>query len=166
MRIREARDDDALDVIELIGGVFGEHHRCILDVDGEMPELRRIASWARELGGTFWVCEEGDRVVACCGATPTIDGRGVELRKLYVHRRSRGSGVGRALYAKVVESARTREAAFIELWSDTKFASGHRFYERNGFVRTGEPRSLGDLSDTREYRYVLALGGSVAKESR
>ena len=165
MRIREARDDDALDVIELIGGVFGEHHRCILDVDGEMPELRRIASWARELGGTFWVCEEGERVVGCCGFTPTGEPLGIELRKLYVHRRARGSGVGRALYAKVLATAHARGAAFIELWSDTKFASGHRFYERNGFVRVGEPRSLGDLSDTQEHRYVLELAGSVATEN-
>ena len=166
MRIREARDDDALDVIELIGGVFGEHHRCILDVDGEMPELRGIASWARALGGTFWVCEEGGRVVGCCGFTPTSDPRGIELRKLYVHRRARGGGVGRALYAKVLEAARGRSAAFIELWSDTKFASGHRFYERNGFVRTGQPRALGDLSETREYRYVLELARPAPAEAR
>ena len=157
MRIRDARDDDALDLIELIGGVFGEHHGCILDVDGEMPELRRIASWARALGGLFWVCEQSDRVVGCCGVTPTADGRGVELRKLYVHRKARGAGVGRALYSKVLEAARARSATYVELWSDTKFASGHRFYERNGFARVGEPRTLGDLSDTREYRYVLEL---------
>ena len=64
MRIREAKDEDGLDLIELIGSVFGEYQGCVLDVDGELPELRRLASWAAERGGTFWVGDDDGRIVS------------------------------------------------------------------------------------------------------
>jgi putative acetyltransferase len=158
MRIRDAVDDDALDVIELIGGVFAEYPHCVLDVDGEIPELRRIASWAREGDGAFWVIEDERRIIACGGYTRAHDdARAVELKKLYVHRRERRRGLAAKLLARVLDAARARGASAVELWSDTRFVDGHRFYERHGFHKTGRERDLGDISDTREYHFVRSL---------
>ena len=164
--IREARDDDALDVIELIGSVFGEYTNCVLDVDGELPELRRVASYYAELGGEFWVAERdlgdlGKRIVGMGGYSAKEDAAGgppgVELRKLYVHRRERKTGLGRAIIERVEAAARNRRAAFIDLWSDTRFATAHAFYERRGYVRGPSTRDLHDLSKSVEFYFKKTL---------
>jgi len=42
--IRVARDDDEAGLVALIGGCFAEYPGCLLDVDGEIPELRAVAT--------------------------------------------------------------------------------------------------------------------------
>jgi len=160
--IRGARDEDALDLIELIGSVFGEYSNCVLDVDGEMPELRGIASWASEHAGAFWVAEAPSRL----GVTPalvgvagySVAGSGIELKKLYVHRRARVGGLGGKLLSVVEQAAHERTASFIELWSDTRFVTAHAFYQRRGYVKRPQTRSLHDKSNSVElyFKKVLA----------
>jgi len=157
LRLRPARDDDADGLIALIGDCFAEYENCVLDVDGEIPELRAIARWAAELDGRFWVVERRSRVVACGGLTPAPTQGGIELRKLYVAADARRRGLGAHLCGLVEEEARRRRARFIELWSDTRFLDAHRLYQRLGYLRTGETRELHDLSDTIEYHFRKAL---------
>ena len=138
--IRSARDDDAAGLIELIGGVFAEYPGCVLDVDGEIPELRSIASTFAALGGRFWIAEREGPVVGSIGFSPA-EGDGIELRKLYVHRTARRRGLGAALCEEVERAARERGASFVELWSDTRFTDAHRFYAKRGYVRGPETRA-------------------------
>ncbi len=157
LTLRDARDADADAVIALIGSVFAEYPGVILDVDGEIPELRRIASWARDAGGTFWVAERQGRIVGMCGVTATAHPGGFELKKLYVARTERRSGLGATLLARVEAFASERGARLLELWSDVKFETAHRFYEKRGFVRGTTTRRLGDKSDTVEYHFRKEL---------
>lgn len=154
VKLRAARDGDALDVIELIGSVFGEYANCVMDVDGEMPELRGIATYIQNHGGEFWVAHRDERIVGMGGYV--ANGDGLELRKLYVHRHERNAGIGRRIMALVEGAAKTRRAAFIDLWSDTRFTTAHAFYERHGYVRGGT-RELHDLSKTVEYHFTKTL---------
>jgi putative acetyltransferase len=155
--IRAGRDGDAADLIRLVGDCFAEYPGCVLDVDGEIPELRAIATWAESLGGRFWVAECDGRVVGCVGVTPGAAPASVELRKLYVAAAARRRGLGAALCALVEDEARRRGARSVELWSDTRFADAHRLYQRRGYRRTGETRDLHDLSDTTEFRFEKRL---------
>jgi predicted N-acetyltransferase YhbS len=138
--------------------VFAEYPGCVLDVDGEMPELRAIATHFRRAGGRMWVAD-GGRVVGCVGFTPARSGgeEGVELRKLYIERALRGSGLGDRLCGLVEAEARRRGAAFVELWSDTRFLRAHRFYERRGYVRGEATRELHDLSGSVELYFRRRL---------
>lgn len=153
--IRPLADEDALDVIELIAGVFGEYPGCVTDVDGEMPELRRLASYYAEHGGQGWVAVRGQRVVGTVGVTlvaPVEPGPPLaELKKLYIHRTERGTGLAGALLDLVEGVARASGAGRIFLWSDTRFTRAHRFYEKNGYVRGPTTRDLHDASHTTEY---------------
>lgn len=156
--IRDARDDDAEGLIALLGGVFAEYPGCVLDVDGEMPELRAIATTFARAGGRMWVATREGVVVGSVGMTPSVGGAGgvgedagVELRKLYVHASARRRGLGGRLCALVEDEARARGARFVELWSDTRFVDAHRLYDKRGYVRTGATRELHDLSGTVEY---------------
>lgn len=155
--IRAARDDDADGLIALIGSCFAEYPNCILDVDGEMPELRQIAAWAAGLDGRFWVAEAGGEIAGSVGVTPAADPAGMELRKLYVAAPFRRVGLGARLCDLVQEEAARRAARFLELWSDTRFTDAHRLYERLGYRRTGASRELHDLSDTVEYHFRKSL---------
>ena len=151
--VRPGRDEDAEGLIALIGGVFAEYPGCVLEVDGEMPELRRIASYFVEHGGEFWVADRDARVVGCIGFTPASDPRGIELKKLYVCSTERKSGLGGRLVALVEAAAQARGAEFIDLWSDTRFSTAHAFYEKRGWRRGPKTRELHDLSQTVEYYF-------------
>ncbi|MEM7443577.1 MAG: GNAT family N-acetyltransferase, partial [Pseudomonadota bacterium] len=98
--VRPARDSDAEGLIELIGGCFAEYPDCVMDVDGEIPELRAIATYASQRNGAFWTVDQGEEVIGCIGAVPLDDG-GIELIKLYVRADARGQGLGRRLISQV-----------------------------------------------------------------
>lgn len=158
-QLRDARDDDADALIALITAVFDEYPGCVMDVDGEMPELRAIATWFREHDGEFWVAqgEADDTIVGCVGYAPSARADGIELKKLYVARAARESGLGGKLVARVEQAAQQRGARFIDLWSDTRFETAHAFYERRGWRRTGDTRELHDKSETVEFYFVKPL---------
>ena len=155
IQLRDARDSDAESLIELIGAVWDEYPGCVMDVDGEVPELRRIASAHAENGGEFWVAEREARLVGCAGWVPARDAGGVELRKLYVAASARREGLGAKLCERVERAAAGGD--FVDLWSDTRFEDAHRLYERRGYRRGPRTRELHDLSKTVEYYYRLDL---------
>lgn len=157
IQVRDARDDDAEGLIALIGGCFAEYPGCLLDVDGELPELRAIATAFRGWGGSFWVAERGGRVVGCVGFTPGKKVGHAELKKLYVEKSARESGLGGALCALVEAEARKAGHTRIDLWSDTRFTTAHRFYEKRGYARGPTTRELHDSSDTVEYYFEKGL---------
>jgi len=157
IRVRKARDDDGGGVITLINACWSDYPGCVLDVDGEVPELRTIASHFGAIGGHFWVAEREGAIVGCVGAAPTEAANGFELSKLYVAHSDRRFGLGREFVRRVEDKAVAVGSQFVELWSDTRFAEAHRFYERLGYVRLSQKRTLDDLSNTVEYRYRKAL---------
>ncbi len=150
--LRPARDADGEHIIALIDAVYGEYPGCILDVDDESPELRCPASHYGALGGSAWVAEQDGRVVGTAAYRP-VPGPGLEIQKLYVAATERRRGLARRLLALVEDEARRRSAAFIELWSDTRFETAHRFYEALGYRRGTVGRTLNDRSGSREYHY-------------
>ncbi len=155
--LRDARDDDEKGLIALIGGVFVEYPGCVLDVDGEMPELREIRSYFARHEGRFWVAEQDGEIVGSIGLTVATDSTGIELKKLYVRNSQRKQGLGGRLTDLVEAEAAERHARFIDLWSDTRFTTAHAFYERRGFVRGPNTRELHDKSDTVEFYFVKRL---------
>jgi putative acetyltransferase len=150
--IRAARDADAAGLIALVGGCWAEYPGCVLDLDGEVPYLRRIAGAYAEWGGAAFVAEDRGEVIGSVGWVPLADG-GVELRMLYVAAAARRRGLGERLAGLVEAAARERGAARVELWSDTRFLDAHRLYARLGYVRSGVSRELHDLSHTVEYQF-------------
>ncbi len=149
---RDARDEDAQGLISLIGGVFAEYPGCVLDVDGELPELRVIATHFRSKGGRFWVAQRRGEVIGCIGLSPRPN-RGIELHKLYVRKDVRRQGIGTRLCEFVESSAKERGASHLELWTDTRFETAHQVYEKRGYVRGPSTRELHDKSATVEYYY-------------
>lgn len=159
MRIRDARDDDAAGLIELIGSCWSAYPGCVLDVDGEMPHLRAVADAYRAWGGRAWIAEEAGRVVASIGLVPARGWQAGEVRMLYVLPAARRAGLGSRLLAlaEAEAEAAARGAVRIELWSDTRFTDAHRFYLRHGYTRGPDSRELHDLSDSVEHFFFKLL---------
>lgn len=156
-QIRPARDSDGHQLIRLIGAVFAEYPGCVMDVDGELPELRNIAQSFASWNGEFWVAERAGRIIGCVGYTRNPirarQPRGIELKKLYVERCERQQGIARELLRRVEDAGAAGGVDYIELWSDTRFLDAHRFYERKGYQRSEQTRELFDQSDTVEFHF-------------
>jgi putative acetyltransferase len=153
--IRHARDTDATALIALIAAIYAEYPGCVLDVDGEEPELRAPASHARKLGGMWWIAEDAGRIVGSASIMPA--GADAELKKLYVAHAMRGRGLGSQLVRLVEEAARERGAQRLVLWTDTRFESAHRLYERLGYIRQPGTRALHDRSASIEFNFIKPI---------
>jgi len=151
--LRAGRDEDAAEFIALIGACWAEYPGCVMDVDGEVPELRALASYYAKHNGTLWVAEVPGRVVGMVGTRPLGDGAW-EICKMYVSADCRGGGVAGALIDAAEAYARAAGARQMQLWTDTRFERAHRFYEKRGYVRQAPLRMLNDLSNSVEYYYV------------
>jgi len=158
IRLRAASDADGLDVAALLGAVFSEYPGCLF-VASEMPELATLSTTFRAATGAFWVAHREvlgvPVLVGCVGYAR--HGDAVELKKLYVAASERRTGLGGRLVDEVEAAARAHGARSVELWSDTRFETAHRFYERRGYLRTGATRPLHDASGTLEYHFTKAL---------
>ncbi|QYU65996.1 GNAT family N-acetyltransferase [Leptolyngbya sp. 15MV] len=157
--IRPARDDDADGFIRLIGDCWAEYPGCVLDVDGEVPELRALATHFAQAGGAAWAAEHEGRIVGMAATRPMHQDRAFEICKVYVAKTMRGTGLAHRLLDTAEGFARDAGAERLILWTDTRFLSAHRFYEKRGFVRQGAIRILDDLSKSLEFRYVRPLAG-------
>ncbi len=151
--VRAGRDSDADAIIGLIADCWSEYPGCVMDLHGENPHLLAPASHYESRGGSLAVAEVGGQVVGTVSCQAAESPRALELKGLYVRRDQRGTGVADRLLAVVEDAARRHHAERIALWSDTRFARAHRFYERHGYVAAGAVRALGDLSNSLEYPY-------------
>ncbi len=155
MEIRDGQDGDRDGLCALISVIF-EEYDCIFAMD-ELPELEAIASYFARAKGGVWVAEDETRIVGCVAFTPSVgEADGLELRKLYVAKAARGTGLGADLALRVESEARARGARFVDLWSDTRFTRAHRFYERRGYVKGPVTRELHDKSNTVEFYFRRA----------
>lgn len=155
--IRSARDEDSEGLIVLISNAFSEYPGCVLDVDVDMPELRKPATAVINESGRWWIAELDGTVVGSVAVTPEQKAI-VELKKLYVSPLARRRGLGAHLVALAESEARVREARTLFLWTDTRFEDAHRLYDRLGFTRSQGTRALNDGSNTIEYHYAKELG--------
>lgn len=155
--IRPATDSDSAALARLIAASFSEYPNCHFVWD-EFPELRSPASSFSAKGGRLWVADGPDGgIAASLGAAPVPGQNAAEITKVYADPAFRGSGLAQALFAQAVAFAREAGCGEMMLWSDTRFARAHRFYEKLGFRRWPGERYLADVSETWEYHFRLSL---------
>jgi len=154
--LRAGRDADAADFIALIGACWAEYPGCVMDLDGEVPELRALATYYAEKDGALWAAEQSGRVVGMVATRVLAEGSW-ELCKMYAYSDQRGSGLAQSLIAAAEAHARAHGATEMRLWSDTRFDRAHRFYEKCSYLRDGPIRALNDLSNSMEFEYAKPL---------
>jgi putative acetyltransferase len=153
---------DVPDIVALIGRVYAEYG-FVYDPRVEVPDLFEFDAHYTPPRGAFFVARRrserdpgaGDVIVGSVGVE-RLDPAAAELHRLYLDVAFRGRGLGRALTEHALAWCRARAITHVVLWSDTRFEDAHRLYIRMGFTRTGERTLVGDLNDTREYRFERA----------
>ena len=127
-----------------------------MDVDGELPQLRALASYYASLNGALWVAEQDGAIVGMIAAIPLPDDAW-EICQVYVHPSLHGTGLGHELL-DIAERHAASAARFV-LWTDTRFERAHRFYEKRSYIRTAPIRALNDISSSLEFHYEKPLTG-------
>ena len=153
--IRPGRDSDSQAIIDLIGACWSQYPGVTMDVDGEMPELRALATYYAGQGGALWVTDDGSGMIA----TRPLEAGTWEICRVYAHPSGHGSGLGHALLDTAERHAMAAGATRLALWSDTRFARAHHLYEKRSYVRTGPIRVLNDISNSLEYGYAKPVNG-------
>lgn len=158
--IRPATDADGPAVARLIAGCFAEYEGCLY-LDEEFPELARPAGHYADLGGRLWVAEDGDgTIIGSFAVFATRDPAVHEIVKVYLAAPTRGRGIAATMLRLALDFARDAGAAAVRLWTDTRFADAHRFYERHAFRRLPGTRFIGDASSSWEFFYLKRLDGA------
>ncbi len=157
--IRPGRDADAAGFIALIRACWSEYPGIVFDLDGEVPELRALATYYARQGGALWAADDAQgRLVGMVATRPEAEGAW-EICRVYLDRAQRGSGLAARLLAVAEAHAIAAGAARLVLCSDTRFERAHRFYEKHSYLRAGPIRPLNDLSHSLEYGYAKPLAG-------
>lgn len=156
MKVRDGTDADGGEVAAILRHMLGEYAGCDALDRALREEMRAPGTTFAALNGGFWVAEDdaAGGLAGCAAIAATDRPDTFELRHLYVLPAQRGTGVAMRLLALAVLHARRHGARRIELWADTRFLSGQRFWERHGFVRIPGTRPAGTGE---ECRYALTL---------
>lgn len=105
----------------------------------DQPDLAAIPEVYQKGRGGFWLGLVGDEVAGSIGL---IDfGSGGALRKMFLRKDQRGSGLAQALLDTLLKHAGEAGLPSICLGTLSHMHAAHRFYERNGFTRI-EPEAL------------------------
>jgi GNAT superfamily N-acetyltransferase len=147
--IRAYSEADSSIVLTLIESVLGEFGFAP-DMGGVRRDL--ASDGYRGANAGLWVAEL-DGVVAGTVAIRPKSERTCELKRLYVRSDLRGHGLGRALYRRAEEFARSAGYEAIWLDSSRRFTAARRLYEANGFVLV---ESIDNAWEDNVYEKLLA----------
>jgi ribosomal protein S18 acetylase RimI-like enzyme len=135
-QIAQARSADDLECVRTL---FREYAQgvaapcCFADFERELAGLP--GEYAPPAGGLF-LARDGAGAAGCV-ALRALDSRSAEMKRLYVRAQHRGAGLGRALAAAALATA--REARYARMVLDTlpKMTEAIMLYRSLGFRPTG-----------------------------
>jgi GNAT superfamily N-acetyltransferase len=141
IELRRATDADAAAVAEVFLTSF--HATYAFPLAHTDDEVR---GWVRERlipGHETWVAIDDRRVVGMLALAPGW------VEQLYVAPDRLGEGIG----GRLVDRAKERQPAGLELWTFQVNARARRFYERHGFVAVEQTDGSGNQERQPDIRY-------------
>ena len=145
MNIRRATNNDSNEIISLITSIYNEYGE-IMYTEGADRDLLDIRGNYRAKGGDFIVMvNEVDEIIGSHATLPINTKDGVlTFRRLYLKKNYRGEGAGKKLMDWAVKWSIENQFNRVEFWSDVRFKRAHDFFEKYGFVKSGEIREMND----------------------
>ena len=157
INITPGRDTDSQDVIALISSIYAEYGE-VMFLQGADADLAAIERTYRHAGGEFWVCRDADgQLVGTVAVKFHSDSGEAVLKRLYVRKASRGTGLADELFDLVLAWSAARGAQRLVSWSDTRFTRAHAFYARRGMSRIGTRDMTDGALPYSEYGYAMTL---------
>tara|TARA_Y100001968_G_C19082186_1_gene583530 strand:- start:158 stop:640 length:483 start_codon:yes stop_codon:yes gene_type:complete len=160
MNIRRATNNDSNEIISLITSIYNEYGE-IMYTEGADRDLLDIRGNYRAKGGDFIVMvNEVDEIIGSHATLPINTKDGVlTFRRLYLKKNYRGEGAGKKLMDWAVKWSIENQFNRVEFWSDVRFKRAHDFFEKYGFVKSGEIREMNDgaLPYSEFFFYMMLL---------
>lgn len=171
--IRPVRPDDSPAMCELIKPIY-EEYGFPWDPDDFDADLCNVKTHYIDPGTPFFVAETETGLLGYCGISfhpkrpgnvgekvfedglERLSGSDCEIHRLYIRTDLRGAGVGKELFEKCLEEAKSRSCSLLEIWSDQKLERAHAFYEKYGAKRIAN-RICNDALNSPEWGFLLAL---------
>lgn len=133
MIIRKATSEDMKEVHSLL---------CELE-DEKLPFKNFAEVFTENLENSsvnYFVCENEDRILAF-GSLHIQSllhhcSRVAEIQELVVRREYKGTGIGKVMFRKMEETARTQNCSLIEVCCNKKRKQAHGFYEHCGMLKS------------------------------
>lgn len=152
VEIREYADSFNVQTKTFILGILNEE----FGLDNiERPDIDDIKGVYQKNGSNFWIAIENCKVVGSVALINYGNKRGY-LKRMYVDKEYRGSGLAKRLLDNVLIYARTSSLKQIFLGTIEGMVAANRFYKKNGFERIEKlPADLPDFGDTIFYKLEL-----------
>lgn len=142
--IRSIQSSDNKDVAFLIREVFHEFNAPKVGTAYNDPTTDRLFEKFQTPASVLWLAEVDGELAGCCGIYPTegMPEGCAELVRFFVSAKYRGTGVGKELMSRSIDSA--REFGYSSLYLETipEFDRAVGIYEKQGFQYLTQP--LGD----------------------
>lgn len=100
--------------------------------DADLDEIPKIYNGR----GRFWVVVRNGKVIGTV-AIRDMGGKTAKLNRMFILTQYHGTGVGQGLLDHALNHAREQGFEEVILNTDQLMQRAHRFYERNGFIKTG-----------------------------
>jgi putative acetyltransferase len=135
LELRAVTASDVPAVVDLVGAVLAEFGMRFGEGSKTDEEITRLPASYLDQGGMFWVgVDEAGVLHGTCGVFPVAPGD-YELRKMYLHARARGTGLGKRLLDEAVTWTRAAGGRRMVLDTTEQMTRAIAFYEAHGFVR-------------------------------
>ncbi len=124
-----------------------------LSIQNKYPEINRDTDLDYILDkykgrGRFWLAVKDEQLIGTV-AIEELDAETAKLKRMFVLPEYQGTGVGQKLFNTALSFAKDQGYQKIRLNTDKVMHRAHRFYEKNGFHKTG--------GDDERFFYELAL---------
>jgi len=138
--------------INLILGILeGEFHSFGI----ERPDLFKISETYQKDKGNFWIAVEKENVVGTIGLRNCDNNHGL-LKRLYVDKNFRGTGLASKLFTTLVKFGKENNYKEIFLGTSEKMVAANKFYLKTGFKRIDSlPADIPNHGDTVFYKINL-----------
>ena len=136
IRIIQASNKYTDQIIKRIDRVYGEYGYWV-NTNKYDKDLLDIEKNYCSKKGCFWLAMHNSRLVGTIAVKP-IDNQLIEIKRLYVEKKWRGTNISMGLYNYAYTFAYSKNYKKIILWSDTKFDRAHSFYLKLGFSLCGK----------------------------
>jgi putative acetyltransferase len=142
MIIRKLEEADNSAVAKMIRQVFVEHDAPREGTVYSDPTTDNLYELFKTQRSYLWVAEnEQHEIVGCAGVYPTagLSPNCAELVKVYVSKEVRGTGLGKELMQRSIDSA--VELGYTELYLESlsAFSKAVSIYEKLGFIKLDQP---------------------------
>ncbi|WP_227517398.1 GNAT family N-acetyltransferase [Parathermosynechococcus lividus] len=135
-RVRHWQSDDRPAVIQLIQSVLTEFG-LTWQPEGADRDVVHVEDYYQRRGGQFWVVEQAQEIVGTIAFYPIERGEAaVEIRKMYLHPRVRGQGLGTFLLHHIEQAI--LGAGYRTIWIETAsvMTTAVHLYEKAGYQPT------------------------------